>query len=300
MAVDVQNGRAIEGEELWAEKPNVKLAVWRKRSGRNQQSPVLALVHGSSIGARASFDLHVAGKSDYSMMDWFARRGYDVWAMDHEGYGRSTDTGSNSDVGCGVEDLRALAQLIRTETGQSRFLVYGMSSGALRAAAFAARYSHFLERLALDAFVWTGHGSTTLQKRREGLDLYRRNARRPIDAAYIESIFTRDAPGLFESEAAAACAKAQLSYGNSVPTGTYLDMTANLPLVDPIDVKVPTLMIRPEHDGIATVEDLLAFFVRLPTQDKHFAVVPGVTHASIFGIYRHRVWHALDAFLRTP
>lgn len=117
---------------------------------------MLVLVHGSLIGARPSFDLTVPGKPEYSMMDWFASRGYDVWAMDHEGYGRSTVTAGNSDIKCGVEDLKALMPLVSRHTGRSRVLMYGMSSGALRAAAFAASAAGAVERLALDAFVWTG------------------------------------------------------------------------------------------------------------------------------------------------
>ena len=41
------------------------------------------------------------------MMDAFARYGFDVWTMDHEGYGRSSRTDGNSDIASGVEDLKA-------------------------------------------------------------------------------------------------------------------------------------------------------------------------------------------------
>ena len=45
-------------------------------------------------------------------MDHFAKLGFDVWTLDHEGYGRSSKTDSNSDIASGVEDLRA--GIIRT------------------------------------------------------------------------------------------------------------------------------------------------------------------------------------------
>ena len=35
---------------------------------------------------------------DYSFMDKFAEYGFDVWTLDHEGYGRSTRTSSNSNI----------------------------------------------------------------------------------------------------------------------------------------------------------------------------------------------------------
>ena len=40
-----------------------------------------------------------------------------------------------------------------------------------------------------------------------------------------------------------------------MPIGIYLDMTSKLPLVDPVKIAVPTMIVRGEHDGIATMED---------------------------------------------
>jgi alpha-beta hydrolase superfamily lysophospholipase len=286
-----------KGEELFANKGDVQLAVWRKRPAGQASRGVLVLVHGSSVSARPTFDLAVPGKTDYSMMDWFAARGYDVWAMDHEGYGRSTITSGNSDIRCGVDDLAALMPLIARQAGAERVFMYGLSSGALRAAAFAAAHPQRVERLALDAFVWTGKGSVTLEKRKEGLPFFRANARRTIDAQTIEKGVTGERPDVFEPGVGRACAEAQIATGDSVPTGTFLDMTANLPVVDPAKITVPTLLMRSQYDGIATVEDLTEFFSRLPSPDKQFAFIPASAHSSIMGINRHRVWNCLRAFL---
>src|SRR6185312_8857430 len=146
----------------WARKGEVSLFLWRKRqrdtaAGANR--PPVILVHGSSLSALPSYDLVVPGRSDYSFMGWLARRGYDVWTLDHEGYGRSTITDSNADVACGVEDLKAATAEIAARTGAASFYIYGMSSGALRAGAFAQTMPDRVKRLVLDAFVWTGAGS---------------------------------------------------------------------------------------------------------------------------------------------
>jgi pimeloyl-ACP methyl ester carboxylesterase len=55
--------------------------------------------------------------------------------------------------------------------------------------------------------------------------------------------------------------------------GTYLDMTANLPIVDPARVTAPVLIVRGEHDGIATEEDRLEFYRRLPNPDRQFVIL---------------------------
>jgi pimeloyl-ACP methyl ester carboxylesterase len=129
-------------------------------------------------------------------------------------------------------------------------LVYGISSGALRAAMFAERHPEMVARLALDAMVWTGEGSPTLD--------------------------------------------------DSVPTGTYIDMCSKLPVVDPEKIKVPTLIMRGQHDGIASLEDLMKFYAKLPNPDKQFTVMPGISHASFQQKNYMLVYHILASFFAQP
>ena len=117
-------------------KGEVSLAVYRKRISQSP-CPVLFLVHGSSNSGPSSFDLTVPGAGEYSTMNVFAGLGFDVWTMDHENYGRSSQTAGNSDIASGVEDLIAATELVIRETGQKRLHFMGESSGALRATAFA-------------------------------------------------------------------------------------------------------------------------------------------------------------------
>ena len=294
-------------DQLWsaeyvARKGDVSLALYRKRFGPPQagERPVLFLVHGSSVSAKPSFDLTVPGRGEYSLMNVFARFGFDVWTMDHEGYGKSARTAGNSDVASGVEDLKAASEVVVRETGQPRAHFYGGSSGALRAAGFAVARPERVDRLILEAFTWTGKGSPTLGKRAEQVDYYRTHNRRPRGRDMIRSIFTRDKPGTSDPAVAEALADAELPFGDTIPTGTYLDMTANLPVVDPRRVKAPVLMVRGEHDGIATEDDLLDFFRRLPNPDRQFIVLAGASHAVALGLSRGQLWHVVRAFLTLP
>jgi alpha-beta hydrolase superfamily lysophospholipase len=294
-------------DQLWsaeyvARKGDVSLALYRKRIGPPQagERRVLFLVHGSSVSAKPSFDLTVPGRGEYSLMNVFAGYGFDVWTMDHEGYGKSARTAGNSDVASGVEDLKAASEVVVRETGQPRAHFYGGSSGALRAAGFAMARPERVDRLILEAFTWTGKGSPTLGKRAEQVDYYRTHNRRPRGREMIRSIFTRDKPGTSDPAVAEALADAELPFGDTIPTGTYLDMTANLPVVDPRRVKAPVLMVRGEHDGIATEDDLLEFFRRLPNPDRQFIVLAGASHAVALGLSRGQLWHVVRAFLTLP
>src|SRR5438874_4820228 len=277
MSDDAQHGAPTRAD-YEVKKGEVSLAVYRKRlppAAGEAPRPVLFLVHGSSNSALSSFDLTVPEGGEYSTMNVFARLGYDVWTMDHENYGRSSRTEGNSNISSGVADLIAATELVIRETGQELLHFMGESSGALRAAAFAMARPERVDRLVLNAFTYTGRNSPTLAKRAEQVEYFRTYNRRLRDRAMIESIFTRDHPGTSDPAVAAALADAELIHGDQVPTGTYLDMTANLPVVDPTKVMAPVLLVRGEHDGIASEEDLLDFYRLLPNPDRQFAVMPG-------------------------
>jgi pimeloyl-ACP methyl ester carboxylesterase len=300
---------AFAADSFWtaryqAKKGDVALALYRKRlhapAPGQPKLPVLFLVHGSSVSSLPSFDLTVPGAGEYSLMNVFARWGFDVWTMDFEGYGKSTVTSGNSDIASGVADLKAAMPIVEHETGQSKFNFMGESSGAIRAGAFAVAEPGRVERLVLEAFTYTGKGSPTLAKRGEQTEFYRAHNRRPRDEKMILSIFTRDKPGTSDPRVPAAIAKAEMPNGDSVPTGTYLDMTANLPLVDPTKVQCPVLMVRGQYDGISTEEDLLDFFTKLPSQDKQYVVIPGAAHAVGMSLTRADLWHVMLEFLTLP
>ncbi len=295
----------ILSNEYTASKGDVNLYIFRKRlSGASEaqlkSKPLLFLVHGSSMSARSSYDLTVPGGDDYSMMDVFASYGFDVWTMDHEGYGRSSHTDGNSDIASGVEDLKAGTELIRKETGIEQYAFFGQSSGAIRAAAFANTCPERVERLALAALVWTGQGSPTLSKRRERLEEWRSKNWRAVDLEFFKSMHNRDKPGLSDDAVPVAMDAAEKPYGGTVPTGTYFDMCAKLPLVDPTKIHCPVLIIRGEYDGIASIEDVVAFYNKLPNNDKQFITLSGQAHSTQLGINRHRFWHVLNAFLTLP
>jgi alpha-beta hydrolase superfamily lysophospholipase len=91
-----------------------------------------------------------------------------------------------------------------------------------------------------------------------------------------------------------------MKFGDQVPTGTYLDMTANLPVVRPEKVLSPVLLVRGEYDGIATVADLEEFFNALPNGDRQFIVLPGTAHSLVLATNRQLFWHAMRAFLDMP
>lgn len=292
----------VIGQEHWTEKGDVKLYLWNKYVGSpdNKKGTIL-FVHGSSMASTPTFDLHVEGRPFSSAMNFFAVHGYDTWCVDMEGYGRSS---KHRDITCdianGADDLSAASDYIMKLRGVKSFLTYGISSGALRAAAFAEMHPDRVSRLALDAFVWTGEGSPTLADRKKKLPQFMESKRRPIDYAFVQSIFARDHPGCAEEKVVDAFAEAICALDDSIPNGTYIDMCSRLPLTNPEKLTMPTIVMRGQFDGIAGFEDLTKFFEKLPNPDKQFAVMAGISHASFQQKNYMLVYHILKSFYEVP
>ena len=291
--------------EYWANKGDVKLNLWRKRvaapKAGEQPLPIVFLVHGSSNSTRSSYDLSVPGKGEYSFMNVLARYGYDVWTMDHDGYGHSGSSGNNSDIASGVEDLKAALPVVMQETGQTKLNMYGTSSGAIRAGAYAQAQPERVDRLILSAFTYKGTGSPEIGRRAKRVAELSASPRRKRDPAMIRSIFTRDGhASAYDPAMIEALIAMELKFGDQIPSGTYLDMAAHLPLVDPTKVRSPVLMLRGEYDGNSTNEDLLDFYRQLPNGDRQFVILPHTAHSPGYSNNRHLLWYAVRNFLAAP
>ena len=290
------------GTEHWTKKGDVKLFLWNKKPapGTTKRGTIF-FVHGSSMASQPTFDLHVPNRPFSSAMDWFCAQGFDCWTMDNEGYGRSDKSrAQNNDISNGADDLAAGTEYVMKTAGAAKMHMYGISSGALKAGLFAQRHPERIQRLALDAFVWTGEGSPTLAERRKKLPQFQAMHRRPIDRAFVHSIFNRDHPGTASDATIEAFADAILALDDSMPTGTYVDMCSKLPLLDPTKIVNPTIVMRGEYDGIAGFDDLIEFFKKLPNADKTFSVMAGISHASFQQKNYLTVYHILHSFFTQP
>ena len=294
------------GVEHWTtrntDSGEIKLFLWEKKaSAKVPHAGTILFVHGSSMASQPTFDLSVPSRPHSSAMDWFAERGFDTWTLDNEGYGRSDKHRDiNFDISNGADDLAAGSAYIMRASGAKSLLLYGISSGALKAALFTERHPERVAKLALDAFVWTGEGSPTLEQRKKKLPEFLAKNRRPIDRAFVQSIFQRDHPDTADAATVSAFADAILTLDDSMPTGTYVDMCSRLPLLDPKKITVPSIILRGEYDGIASIDDLIEFYKLLPNMNKQFSVMRGISHASFQQKNYMMVYQILHSFFTIP
>ena len=187
------------------------------------------------MASQPTFDLHVPGRAYSSAMDWFADHGFDTWTMDNEGYGRSDKHRDiNCDISNGADDLAAGTDYVLKQTRrEAACTMYGISSGALKAALFAQRHPERVAKLAMErscgpakaAPRWssaarscrnswpaTGGQSTALSSTASSRATIRAPRTKRTINAFADAILTLD---------------------DSMPTGTYVDMCSKLPLIDP-------------------------------------------------------------------
>jgi pimeloyl-ACP methyl ester carboxylesterase len=77
-------------------------------------------------------------------------------------------------------------------------------------------------------------------------------------------------------------------------------MCSKLPIIEPTELTMPTLVLRGQYDGIAGFDDLLEYFRLLPNPDKQFIVMPGTAHSSLHGKNFKTSLHIFESFWRQP
>jgi len=271
---------------------------WEHAGQRFFDGEVEPCINGRTIETGAYFGVDVAAVVERILAERLADGGWNCEA--ENGSVRSSfDTTINVLDGL-LEFERAAGGLKHTGPRIFAFQNVGESSGALRAGGYAMAAPERIDRLVFAAFTYKGEGSPTLKKRAEQVDYYRSHNMRKRDRDMIRSIATRDKPGTSDPAAVEALADVEMQFGDQIPTGTYLDMTANLPVVHPEKVLAPVLLVRGEYDGIATVPDIEEFFNKLPNGDRQFIILPGTAHSVTLATNRQLFWHVAKSFLNMP
>ncbi len=141
------------------------------------QAPVVLLAHGATISALPSFDLQF---KDYSFMDYLAKAGFDVFAMDFTGYGQSPhptlDDPCNARLADQIallipnplsepcppsypfyltdsqtdrDDLDAVVDYLRDLRGVDQVSLIGTSDGGFRVGGYGARHPEKVDKMVL-------------------------------------------------------------------------------------------------------------------------------------------------------
>lgn len=295
----------IVGEAHFAMRDGLRIYLWEKHKAGLGDSfaasgKVAILVHGGTWSGRPDFDLQIR---DYSLMDFLATNGYDVWAIDIHGYGHSDKTDKDwSGVQSAAADIDAAVEYIAKLRGVSSVNLLGWSAGTQRAGLYAMQHQERVRKLILYAPHWRGTADyrDRVRKRIENggkpLGQYRVNTEAAARSDFVEGELAQNPQ--FEEDVVALYAREALQTDPRSPNA-FVD-NANGPVLDPQQIAVPTMLIFGEYDYAAKEEDLLPFFSQLKTRDKQYVLLPHGGHALMLEKDHRRFQHEVLGFFDRP
>lgn len=130
------------------------------RDADHDDSPII-FVHGATLAGSAVYDANLPGGS---WMDYASARGYDTFAMDVRGYGKSTHPLALDEVSWrnrpqvhtsdAMDDLSDVVDAVLQRTGAAQVNLVGWSWGTSICGGYAARFPRHVRSVSLFAPLW--------------------------------------------------------------------------------------------------------------------------------------------------
>ena len=309
-----------EGYHVPSADAGVQIYVRNTRpEGLNTFRPerTLLFVHGATYPSDTMFDLKIDGTS---WMDVIASHGYDVYAMDVRGYGRSTrppemnapahDNPPVVTTDEGVRDFGAVVDHIRQRRGVPRLNLMGWSWGTVIAGAYAAQHPDTVERLVMYAPLWLRRIPGGL---RVGgpMGAYRVVTMEAARQRWLTGVATgRQAdlipPGVIEAwwsanmEADPVGANMQPP-GVRAPNGLLVDAfkywEADTRYYDPTAIRAPVLLVVGDWDVDTPAYMAQAILTRLSSREKRLVIIGEGTHHLMLERNREQMFREVQIFL---
>lgn len=292
-AQDTKPVKGIIGREHYVTSNNLKVYLWEKyhkdfAKTFKQTGKIVLLVHGATWTGRPDFDLQIR---DYSLMDFLAKNGYDVWAIDIHGYGKSEKTDKDwSDTASAAGDIGAAVDYIAKQNGVEKISILGWSWGTQTTGLYTMKHPEKVNKLILYAMAWKGLAAVKTAPLPK--EQYRINTEAAARSDFIA--------GQYETETVEKYVKEALAAAPQSPNGVIVDFISKLPILQPEQIKVPTLIIYPEKDFLATEAETLEFFGKLGTNYKSYVFLPDGGHAIILEKNYKKFQSAVLGFLNQP
>lgn len=284
---------------------------------------VVLFLHPFSVLTAQAFDV-----PGFSWMEYLAQRGVGSFALDFRGFGQSSRPPEMNQppaahgpvvraADAGIRDLSAAVTFIQTHCGISSLNLVGWSWGGVVAGMYASTNPSAVQRLVLlgtmHAFdlpamtrmfdapdapgtlnphlpayqivpveAMLGHWNMMLSMIKES---QRADIRSPAALAAVSAVFLASDPAPPQPERVRR------------PLGPLVDLYAiwsSRPLYAAAQIKVPTLIVRGDHDGFAD-PGLIAHLTGACM--RHEVVVKNATHWLLYEQHREQLLTAVDDFL---
>jgi pimeloyl-ACP methyl ester carboxylesterase len=260
-----------------------------------QDGKVLLLVHGFSNPGYVAFD---TDHENCSLMRYFARAGWDVFALDLEGFGLSTrppimdtplafpDSKAPIRADVTMRDMAQVVDFISALRGVEQVHLLGWSQGAsVEAPLYAIRHPEKVARLVL--FGVSYDNSMSAEEREESAkegeaEKVWHSAPAPERWAGLGTKEELVVPGCFEANRNALLASdpksGELGGAVRVPAGRGIDEDLAKPHFDAAKITAPTLVIRGDADTYAERADNQELMEALGSTTKQYVEIPNGGH----------------------
>ncbi|RLF10378.1 MAG: hypothetical protein DRJ62_05205 [Thermoprotei archaeon] len=248
--------------------------VLEKYVPRVETKGVVILLHPYTGVGHLYYDIPV---SDYSLMDYLARHGFDVYAIDVRGFGLSDKPETFTLEDC-ARDVKAVVDRIISEKGVSRVSVVGLSFGSCVAVTFTGMYGELVDRLVLIGYPYKDMNDTFEQV----FSALPQLASQGI--YYVPEKASREkGPFLHEAEEEIIDQWYELisSRNSTIPTAVMADLLNYTSSKYIPQIKAPTLLIRGEYDVLVLQEDNWNCFRDLGCHEKAYVVLANAGHSAV-------------------
>jgi pimeloyl-ACP methyl ester carboxylesterase len=278
---------------------------------------VLLYVHGATYPAETAFDLELNG---LSWMDYIAEHGYDVYLVDVRGYGKSTRPPQMDQppeqnepfarTAAAVKDVGTAVDFILKRRKVQKLDLLGWSWGTVTMGWYTTQHNDRVEKLVLLAPLWLTQSLRTAATSKLGA--YRSVTREAAKKRWLAGVPADKQADLIPAGWFDAWADATFAtdpVGNAqtppvlrAPNGVMADTQdywgRGMPLYDPADIRVPTLLAHAEWDNDLPSSMFYAYFAKLLNAPYKRAVQIGEgTHSVLMEKNRMQLFREVQQFL---
>jgi pimeloyl-ACP methyl ester carboxylesterase len=279
----------------------------------HQADRTVLFLHGATFPGSATFDVPL---ENGSWMDFMAQRGYDVYALDIRGFGKSTRPPAFAqpaeanppqvDTQTALRDVDKAVEYILSRRGLDRLVLVGWSWGATLAGSYTVRAVSKVDRLILYSPQWLSDSPPPPDA------LEKLGAWREVGLASVKERWRLAAPeherrdlipeAVGKAWLDALEAADPLPGALQVPTGPQADFyrfwASGKPQWQPERVSVPTLVIQGEWD-VETPPDMgLSVFARLTgAPQRRYMLIGEGSHTLLMEKNRRQLFSAVQSFI---